>query len=179
MVDAQYPTTSTDASTDWSIIIAEELDSSGGTAGDASTLNITSTSPTNKFIELRVPALDEMLDSKDPVQHIAGNVHIGTIIGQVGKLFTLKNMYIIDKKITEFNALRTTIENWMESGNTQVGKTSLYMAVKGDQAGSTKYFTFKVDGTRQNWARIMIRKAQNRIYWNKFQSTMTLEYAEN
>jgi hypothetical protein len=179
MVDAQYPTTYTDSSTFWSIIIAEQLDSDGGSAGDASTVNITSLTPANNFVFLRTPKFKHKKTSKDAVASIPGNFHTATIIGTIDKKLTLKKCFIIDRSVAEMNALDAQLETWMEEGNSRAGVNSLYLAVKLQESGSDAYLTFTVDGERQNWARVMIRDVDSEITPQMFTVNLKLEYAEN
>jgi hypothetical protein len=179
MVDAQYPSSYTDSATFWSIIFAEELDSDGGTAGDGQTLNITSLTPDNKFIFLHLPSYKDSKDSKDTVADIPGNYHVATILGMLGKKATIGPAYIIDRSVDEMNNLDEQIEEWMTNGNSRAGKVSLYMALKLQQAGSTRYKTFTVDGTRQNWARVIIKKADTEITPKMFKATFQVQAADN
>ena len=176
---AVYPSTYTDTSTQWTVLLCESINSDGGSAGDGITVNVGNPS-TTKFIFLHLPSVTDDLSSKDNPIDLPGNSHMTTFLGTLTKTITLKGCYIIDRKVSEYNKLRQRIEGWMESGNTVAGTKSLYLAIcGGTEGGNKQYLTYKVDGTWQNWAKVMIKKARINLSWNKFVVDFTFKFSEN
>ena len=173
-IDQVYPTTS---SPSWGVIIAEAVDSSGGSAGDGITLNLTTTTPTNKHMFLFGDDVDFDMKSKDKTSHQAGGRSRTTKLGKYMKSIKLNNFLIPTKDITELNDMTDQLEEWMLNGSAQTGELQVFIVMRQKVSGSWRYKTWKNSGVRQNWLKGEVKVIKGKIKHDKLR--VTLDFKES
>lgn len=157
--------------TTWGIILAEALDSSGGSAGDGLTVNITSTTPTNEHIFLFGNMMVYDINDDDKTKHLPGYKTLTTKIGK-GKQFIIgQDIMIPTAKISDMNKITKQINQWRKTS-----ASPIYIALYKNESGTPNYAVFMDNsGNYQNWLRGYIKKATFNISNFPIKITFRLE----
>jgi len=173
-IDQVYPTIS---SPSWGIIIAEAVDSIGGTAGDGITVTLTSTSPANKHMFLFGDDVDWDMKSKDKTTNLVKGRSRTTKLGKYAKKIKLNNFLIPTKDITELNDMSDQIEEWMLNGSAQTGELQVFLVARMKVSGAWRYKTWKNSGVKQNWLKGEIKSVKGKIKHDKLR--VSFEFMES